>query len=100
AGPFEVLERFRGDDQIIDWTLIKFWEKIRVISLGLVALAFKKGFQDGLIAATVIQDSADARTVVCDHVDFLLEHMDVAFVIKAVFMFQITFDFLFLGDEK
>ena len=100
AGVFEVLESFRGDDQIVSCAFFEFREKIRVISFSLIPGPLQQGFQDRFVATAVIENSLDVRAVVLDEVYFLLEHVDVAFVIEAVFMFEVTLDFFFRGNEK
>jgi len=100
AGLFEMFEGFRGNDQIIRSILFEIWKEIRIVAFRPVPLALQQGFQDRFVSAAVIENGLDIRAVICNEIDFFLEHVNVAFVIEAVFVFEVAFNFFFWSDEK
>ena len=100
ARKLEMFECFRGDDQIINRVFLEFGKEVGIIAFGPVSLTFQQGFEDRFVAASVIENGLDIRAMIRDEIDFFLKHPDIAFVIDAVFVLEIAFDFLFGGNKK
>lgn len=94
----EMLKGFCGNDKVIKFIQACVREKVRVVSIGFNSLSLKQGFQDRLIATSIIQRRFNF--VVLENIDFLLKHLHITFALKAVFMFQIAFDFFVSGNMK
>jgi hypothetical protein len=78
-----------------------YWDvgkKVRVISVRLDSQFFQHGFQDGFIAATIIQSGLDF--IGLKKINFFLKHADIPFVLQTVFMAPVAFDLFLPGDMK